>query len=1154
VKTKKYIFKLNNALTFVGHCAMRSSSVRNVVFRQNAMAGVYVLRARALDGYVKIGYSLNLNKRFWDYAKLFAPNKMRYAAAVVLQFPAGCSKGECKRICRECESQALRATCAHKTSILCSEWRLMCVDDAVDVLLTKTMDLIRQRFDGVNLRVYENVRPLRAPCIVHNRLYKLARSAYCIRKSTLPDTDTQQFRVQQRQSHHAAKQSKESCTLKQTTQTDLAVIKPYAHQCEVLNTLAKSTSHHITHIVLPCGIGKALLSLFYAQQHIKKVHGCVLIGVPSCMLQKQMVNEIRRVFANVEILLVGSVKGGTTNGLEVQRRLQTARQMRPTVPTVVLTTYQSATVAAVPGIEFDVKIGDECHHLCQSYETFMDVPAARALYMTATPLYGQLCSGVSMDDASRFGPCAYHRSTRWAIDNGLLADYDLTVVDVTDSALKRLCVDMCTCAETAYEPLLAAYAAVWCMLNHAPMTHALIYTNKQDEADTVDEYVHKAIALLEAGTVFHAALHAGSRNLHKRLAEFKAAPCGIVSCVYMFGEGFDMPRLNSVVFCSNMVSETRIVQSALRPIRLHATQPHKRASIILPTLCWDSHLADRSHPLEGVRHILRKLRTTDTDVCQHVRAARLTTPCNSGLSREGHANRHAMKEPRSLGIVNTELLKSITYRKQTCTDDTDDTDDAELDADIACIVRNCGTAAAAATQVAMHAAADARYVVETTERIVATRVAYELQMRHKAIENAVQAACSAASHAVGFATAAANDVTAAYELQIRRAVEKAVKVAHEAATDAHHAAETATTFACEMILQVGIKNAACNAAKAARAASYDAHVAANEARDTVSQIAAVQTAGKVSTLTAHMQHSATELSVFVTESIAKKMQVALDGEAHAIVFVSAKDAKPACWEPHAFQVRQIRRCKSPFPSFPGVVWACLGKWLPFTPDDNIITPVTHCRKSGYGLLMTNVSARDCLQKRGVILKQLLEESDPAVIRKSVFVYKSIMSDEMRNQWYKSKASSLIKAQKKTNARAQSKARKAVVVEHSCIDIVNNSNATYGAREHLSQSDLWHHIEGGVRYHENIQKAFEMYGNRFDAIIRDMPYFNDEQMVPSLVCRENTQAIIGKPRYPAYFPKNCAVSVGLYPHTISRMLVVFVVNPHSLGRQCVSRLL
>ena len=52
--------------------------------------------------------------------------------------------------------------------------------------------------------------------------------------------------------------------------------------------------------------------------------------------------------------------------------------------------------------------------------------------------------------------------------------------------------------------------------------------------------------------------------------------------VYIFGEGFDLPKLNGVCIAGNMQSETRIVQYLLRPNRLESGNTNKKAYVIIP--------------------------------------------------------------------------------------------------------------------------------------------------------------------------------------------------------------------------------------------------------------------------------------------------------------------------------------------------------------------------------------------------------------------------------------------------------------------------------------------------------------------------------------------------------------------------------------------
>ena len=70
--------------------------------------------------------------------------------------------------------------------------------------------------------------------------------------------------------------------------------------------------------------------------------------------------------------------------------------------------------------------------------------------------------------------------------------------------------------------------------------------------------------------------------LDKEINKFKNMPYGIISCIYIFGEGFDMPKLNGVCIASNMKSIIRIVQYLLRPNRLESGNPLKKAYQIIP--------------------------------------------------------------------------------------------------------------------------------------------------------------------------------------------------------------------------------------------------------------------------------------------------------------------------------------------------------------------------------------------------------------------------------------------------------------------------------------------------------------------------------------------------------------------------------------------
>ena len=85
-------------------------------------------------------------------------------------------------------------------------------------------------------------------------------------------------------------------------------------------------------------------------------------------------------------------------------------------------------------------------------------------------------------------------------------------------------------------------------------------------------------------SLYNKALHSNLNiNLEDEVNNFKNFTFGIISCVYIFGEGFDLPKLNGVVIGEKMTSDIRIVQSCLRPNRIEKDNPNKKAYIIIPT-------------------------------------------------------------------------------------------------------------------------------------------------------------------------------------------------------------------------------------------------------------------------------------------------------------------------------------------------------------------------------------------------------------------------------------------------------------------------------------------------------------------------------------------------------------------------------------------
>ena len=154
------------------------------------------------------------------------------------------------------------------------------------------------------------------------------------------------------------------------------------------------------------------------------------------------------------------------------------------------------------------------------------------------------------------------------------------------------------------------------------LTHLLLYTNTTVDAELAKKYIDDILLLnilsIKKETIYNNFLHSKNcNNLDSEVEIFKNMSYGIISCVYIFGEGFDLPKLNGVCIAANMQSETRIVQYLLRPNRLDYQKPNKKAYIVIPYIDsddWD--IENKSY--EKVRNIISQIRNIDENIEQKI--------------------------------------------------------------------------------------------------------------------------------------------------------------------------------------------------------------------------------------------------------------------------------------------------------------------------------------------------------------------------------------------------------------------------------------------------------------------------------------------------------------------------------------------------------
>lgn len=251
-----------------------------------------------------------------------------------------------------------------------------------------------------------------------------------------------------------------------------------------------------------------------------------------------------------------------------------------------------------------------------------------------------------MNDERVFGKLISSISVKWAIDNHKITDYMVVLLknreDDVDAILARLNI------ERANKDLfLSAYMSVKSIEKYSAegragkLTHMLLYTNTIEDADLANQYIRQIVEYTHANErgsfnpsdLYAKSLHSNRDQkicLKTELAEFTRSRFGIISCVYMFGEGVNIPELNGVCLAFNMKSEIRIVQYVLRPNRLDRTNPDKIAYIIVPILDCDDFASNSSARYGSIRETISQLRNIDDGISSkmHLLEIRPRKPCD----------------------------------------------------------------------------------------------------------------------------------------------------------------------------------------------------------------------------------------------------------------------------------------------------------------------------------------------------------------------------------------------------------------------------------------------------------------------------------------------------------------------------------------------
>lgn len=407
--------------------------------------------------------------------------------------------------------------------------------------------------------------------------------------------------------------------------------KPLIHQTSVL---IKIYSHFQMHdrgkILWACGLGKALLAIFATKR--LNIKTCI-IGVPTEYLQLQMKSEILNVYPNRKNIMFMGGKYGKS----IENAIEFIDDTSNSECKFIITTYSSCyKLLKIPCV--DIKIGDEAHRLVgepktedeRGFRQFHRIQSKKTLFMTATEKIGE---GYSMDDVQVFGECIDIKPVKWAIEHGKITDYSICLIKNTEDDVETM-MSSVGLNEQEYnehrELFLSCFMSLKCFHKYDDLTHILLYTNKQSDAEIAQQFIahilQSNIIPISPDELYNRALHSDNctaETLKEELITFAQKKYGIISCVHMFGEGVSIPELNGVCIAANMQSEVRITQYLLRPNRLNKRNPDKRAYIIIPYIDTDDWIKPTPSYYK-VRDILYKLRNEDDIIEQKIKLLETT--------------------------------------------------------------------------------------------------------------------------------------------------------------------------------------------------------------------------------------------------------------------------------------------------------------------------------------------------------------------------------------------------------------------------------------------------------------------------------------------------------------------------------------------------
>lgn len=345
-----------------------------------------------------------------------------------------------------------------------------------------------------------------------------------------------------------------------------------------------------------CGLGKTRTACSILKLGDFKT---IYIGLPSILLLEQFSQEIEQFYPDINILKVGSgiSQEGDCNfkkitSKEISRYLKSDYEYK-----IILSTYHSSKKIMEEGFKFDICVADEAHHLESKsqklFSNFLKIECQKKLLLSATPnLKLETNSLLSFDNSNVFKGMFNTKSVKWAINKRFISDYRIVILNLIKLDIKDF--DKLYQNYNNVNLIITAFSAVKAIYQGISKK-ILIYCNRVKNAQEIENIIDELLDIYNCTKcsvnpngldleIVNFELNGSNsqKERNKVMRLFKTSDFGIISSVQLFGEGFDYPGLDTVIFAEKMTSDIRIIQSGLRPCRKDYNNPKKIANIIIP--------------------------------------------------------------------------------------------------------------------------------------------------------------------------------------------------------------------------------------------------------------------------------------------------------------------------------------------------------------------------------------------------------------------------------------------------------------------------------------------------------------------------------------------------------------------------------------------